>query len=162
LTEDRKAQGLILIHNVRENFGLPNLAGFSRRGLIDQRAEKAAFQNYVNELRIKVPHTEERTENLSGGNQQKVVLAKWLYRNAEVLIFDEPTRGVDVGAKFELYLIMNRLAAAGKAIIMISSELPEILGMSDRILVMHAGRVTGEIDDVRSASQEDVMKLAVA
>lgn len=162
LTEDRKAQGLVLMHNVRENFGLPNLARFSRRGFINERAERAAFQRYADELRIKVQHSEQRTENLSGGNQQKVVLAKWLFRNAEVLIFDEPTRGVDVGAKFEIYLIMNRLAAEGKAIIMISSELPEILGMSDRILVMHEGRVTGEIDDVGSATQEDVMKLAVA
>jgi ABC-type sugar transport system ATPase subunit len=113
-------------------------------------------------LRIRVPHQEQRARNLSGGNQQKVVLAKWLARNCEVLIFDEPTRGIDVGAKFEIYLLMNQLVADGKSIVMISSELPEVLGMADRILVMHEGRVTGEIGDVRRATQEQIMQLAVA
>ena len=99
--------------------------------------------------------------NLSGGNQQKVVLAKWLERNCDVVIFDEPTRGIDVGAKYEIYLLMNELAARGKSILMISSELPEVLGMSDRILVMHEGRVSGEIGDPRSATQEQVLRLAM-
>ncbi|MEE3220124.1 MAG: ATP-binding cassette domain-containing protein, partial [Planctomycetota bacterium] len=98
---------------------------------------------------------------LSGGNQQKVVLAKWLERNAEVIIFDEPTRGIDVGAKYEMYLLMNELAAEGKAVLMISSELPEVLGMADRILVMHEGRITGEITDVAGATQQQIMDLAV-
>ena len=98
---------------------------------------------------------------MSGGNQQKVVLAKWLYRNADVIIFDEPTRGIDVGAKFEIYQLINELAAEGKAILMISSELPEVIGMSDRILVMHEGRVTGEITDMSSVTQEQIMELAI-
>ena len=114
-------------------------------------------------LRIKVPApASSRAGNLSGGNQQKVVLAKWLARDCEVLIFDEPTRGIDVGAKYEIYLLMNELAAQGKAILMISSELPEVLGMADRILVMHEGRVTGEITDVAHATQEQIMQLAMA
>ena len=103
-----------------------------------------------------------RVLTLSGGNQQKVVLGKWMAAGADVLIVDEPTRGIDVGAKYEIYLLMNELVAAGKAIVMISSELPEVLGMADRILVMHEGRVTGEIADARRATQEQIMQLAVA
>ncbi len=124
--------------------------------------ERKAFAEYVEKLHIKIYHHAQLARNLSGGNQQKVVLAKWLMRNAEVVIFDEPTRGIDVGAKYEIYLLMNELARQGKAILMISSELPEILGMSDRILVMHEGRVTGAIDDVAHATQEEIMELAVA
>ena len=160
LTEDRKLQGLVLGHSVRENFGLPNLTWLSRHGFVNQSQERETFARYVEQLRIKVPHQEQRAGNLSGGNQQKVVLAKWLARNCDVLIFDEPTRGIDVGAKYEIYLLMNELAAAGKAIIMISSELPEVLGMADRILVMHEGRVTGEIADARHATQGQIMELA--
>lgn len=160
LTEDRKLQGLVLGHSVRENFGLPNLTWLSRHGFVNQFQERESFARYVEQLRIKVPHQEQRAGNLSGGNQQKVVLAKWLARNCDVLIFDEPTRGIDVGAKYEIYLLMNELAAAGKAIIMISSELPEVLGMADRILVMHEGRVTGEIADARHATQGQIMELA--
>ena len=162
LTEDRKGQGLILGQSVRENFGLPNLQEFARGGFVDRRREGRSLGRFVDTLRIKIPGQEERVENLSGGNQQKVVLAKWLQRNCEVIIFDEPTRGIDVGAKYEIYLLINELAKEGKAIIMISSELPEVLGIADRILVMHEGRLTGEISDVRSATQEDIMKLAVA
>ena len=162
LTEDRKSQGLVLIHTVRENFGLPNLGQFTRLGFVNGRSERRDFGGFVKSLRIKIPHQEELAQNLSGGNQQKVVLAKWLQQNCEVIIFDEPTRGIDVGAKYEIYLLIQELAAEGKAIIMISSELPEVLGMADRILVMHEGRVTGEITDVRGATQEDIMKLAVA
>jgi ABC-type sugar transport system ATPase subunit len=113
-------------------------------------------------LRIKLADRGQPVGNLSGGNQQKVVLAKWLARHCDVLIFDEPTRGIDVGAKYEIYILMNELAAQGKAIVMISSELPEVLGMADRILVMHDGRVTGEIVDVAKATQEKIMELAVA
>ena len=120
------------------------------------------LSRYIDELKIRVTSQEQLAITLSGGNQQKVVLAKWLAKNADIIIFDEPTRGIDVGAKYELYLLMNRLAAAGKAIIMVSSELPEVLGMSDRILVMHEGRIKGEVTDVASASQEDLLSLAYA
>ncbi len=161
LTEDRKSQGLVLGLNVRENFGLPNLDAWSTLGFVNQPQERQAFSGYVEKLGIRLPNHEHLAKNLSGGNQQKVVLAKWLQRNAEVLIFDEPTRGIDVGAKYEIYMLINELARQGKAIIMISSELPEVLGMSDRILVMHEGRITGEIDDPSSATQEQIMELAV-
>jgi ABC-type sugar transport system ATPase subunit len=161
LTEDRKAQGLVLGLSVRENFGLPNLDAFSNFGVIDGAAERSSFAGFVDDLRIKVSSQEQGAATLSGGNQQKVVLAKWLEADSDVLIFDEPTRGIDVGAKYEIYLLMNRLAAAGKAIVMISSELPEVLGMSDRILVMRDGRISGEITDVAHATQEQVMALAV-
>jgi ribose transport system ATP-binding protein len=162
LTEDRKLQGLVLGHSVRENFGLPNLTWLSRQGFVQRRREREEFGRYVDLIRIKIPNQEQRARNLSGGNQQKVVLAKWLARNCSVLIFDEPTRGIDVGAKYEIYLLMNELAAQGKAIVMISSEMPEVLGMADRILVMHDGRVTGEIASARHATQEQIMQLAVA
>lgn len=162
LTEDRKTQGLVLAHSVRDNFGLPNLDRLSNNGFVDMCAEGREFAGYVKQLQIKIPDQKQRAGNLSGGNQQKVVLAKWLARNCEVLIFDEPTRGIDVGAKFEIYMLMNALIAAGKSIIMISSELSEVLGMADRILVMHEGRITGEIEDARSATQEQVMRLAIA
>jgi ABC-type sugar transport system ATPase subunit len=161
LTEDRKSQGLVAGRSVRENFGLPNLPRLSRLGFVRQRREREALARYVEALRIAIPHQEQVARNLSGGNQQKLVLAKWLERNCEAIIFDEPTRGIDVGAKYEICLLINRLAAQGKAILMISSELPEVLGMSDRILVMHDGRITGEITDVQNATQEQIMDLAV-
>ena len=161
LTEDRKSQGLVIDQSVRHNFGLPNMNSLSKFGIVSDSKERSTFEQYISRLKIKVPHQEQIAKNLSGGNQQKVVLAKWLQRNAKVIIFDEPTRGIDVGAKYEIYMLMNELAAAGKAIIMISSELPEVLGMSDRILVMHEGRVTGEICDVENATQTQIMELAV-
>jgi ABC-type sugar transport system ATPase subunit len=162
LTEDRKLQGLVLGQSVRENFSLPNLGPLSQFGFVDGRREREAFGRHVDQLRIKVPHQEERARNLSGGNQQKVVLAKWLERDCEVLFFDEPTRGIDVGARHEIYLLMNDLAARGKAIVMVSSELPEVLGLADRILVMHEGRITGEIVNGPTVTQEEVMRLAMA
>ncbi|HYR58389.1 MAG TPA: sugar ABC transporter ATP-binding protein [Chthoniobacteraceae bacterium] len=162
LTEDRKLQGLVLGHSVRENFGLPNLSWLSRAGFVQAQREGRHFRRWRETLRIKVPHDGQRARNLSGGNQQKVVLAKWLARNCDVLIFDEPTRGIDVGAKLEIYELMNQLAAKGKAMLMISSELPEVLGMADRILVMHDGRITGEIGNVAQATQEQIMEFAVA
>lgn len=162
LTEDRKNQGLVMGQSVLHNFSLPNLDRFSRFSFVSSPKESKAFSKYVDSMRIKIPHHEQPAKNLSGGNQQKVVLAKWLERNCDVLIFDEPTRGIDVGAKYEIYLLMNELASAGKAIMMISSEMPEVLGMADRILVMHDGRITGEIGDVASATQEQLMTLAVA
>ncbi len=161
LTEDRKGQGLVLNHTVRENFGLPNLKQFAIGPFVDHMQERREFAEYIDKLRIKVSSQEQLAENLSGGNQQKVVMAKWLARNADIVIIDEPTRGIDVGAKYEIYQLMNRLAAEGKAIVMISSELPEILGMSDRVIVMHEGRVKGEIVDVPHATQEDVLAMAV-
>jgi ribose transport system ATP-binding protein len=151
----------VLDASVRENFGLPNLSELAAFGFVNQKKERAHFAEYVDKLAIKIPHQQQLARNLSGGNQQKVVLAKWLEQNAEVVIFDEPTRGIDVGSKYEIYLLINDLAKQGKAIVMISSELPEILGMSDRILVMHEGRVTGTIDDVEAATQEQIMELAV-
>jgi ribose transport system ATP-binding protein len=160
LTEDRKGQGLVLGQSVQENFGLPNLIDFSGKLLISVSRESDAFAGYVETMRIKISGHSQVAGTLSGGNQQKVVLAKWLQRNAEVIIFDEPTRGIDVGAKFEIYQLIHGLAEEGKAILMISSELPEVLGMSDRIIVMNEGRVTGEIGDCANATQEDVMKLA--
>ncbi len=162
LTEDRKLQGLVLGHSAIDNFGLPNLNRFSRRGFLQHRLERQEFQHYASALKIKIATPEQRVGNLSGGNQQKVVLAKWLARRCEVLIFDEPTRGIDVGAKVEIYTLMNELVAQGKSILMVSSELSEVLGMADRIIVMHEGRVTGEIRDVRHATQEQLMELAVA
>lgn len=162
LTEDRKGQGLVLIRSVCENFGLPNLGRFRRGPFLNQAKERREFSKYVENLRIRISGHDQLVRNLSGGNQQKVVLAKWLACNANIIIFDEPTRGIDVGAKYEIYLMMNKLASDGKAIVVISSELPEILGMSDRIIVMHQGRITGEITDVANATQEDIMCMAIA
>ena len=161
VTEDRKTQGLILDHSVRENFALPNLRRFARAGFVDRGLERRALALFVESLQIRIPHPEQRARNLSGGNQQKVVLAKWLERDADVIILDEPTRGIDVGSKYEIYLLINRLAAQGKGILLISSEFPEILGMSDRVLVVHDGRITGEIESPRRATQEQLMELAV-
>ena len=161
LTEDRKSQGLILPQSIRENFGLPNLQKFSNLGWINQQQERDRCNGHAQKLLIKMTGIEQKAANLSGGNQQKVVLAKWLERDAKILLFDEPTRGIDVGAKYEIYQLLNKLAAEGKAILMISSELPEVLGMSDRIVVMHEGKVKGEITDVANATQEDILKLAV-
>jgi len=161
LTEDRKQQGLVLGLPARENFALPNLSDWSGMTFINQSAERGAFAGFIRSLRIALSSQEQFAKNLSGGNQQKLVLAKWLQSNSEVIIMDEPTRGIDVGAKYEIYLLINDLAARGKSIIMISSELPEVLGMSDRILVMHEGRISGEITDVAGATQEQIMTMAV-
>ncbi len=146
---------------MRDNFALPNLASWSRAGFIQFRRERQAFARHAAALRIRVADPNEPVRNLSGGNQQKVILAKWLERNCDVVLFDEPTRGIDVGAKHDIYELINQLAAQGKAILMISSELPEVLGMADRILVMHEGRITGEISDLAHATQEQILKLAV-
>jgi ABC-type sugar transport system ATPase subunit len=124
------------------------------------RQERVAYQSYAKQLRV-VADATQAAGTLSGGNQQKVVLAKWLERDCEVLIIDEPTRGIDVGARYEFYRLINELAGQGKAIVLISSELPEVLGMADRILVMRFGRVNGEIEDVASATQKQIMELAI-
>jgi ribose transport system ATP-binding protein len=159
VTEDRKALGLILGMVVRENISLANLDAITRLGFVNRREEKRVAVQFIEDLMIKTPSVEQQVQNLSGGNQQKVVLAKWLFTQSRVLIFDEPTRGIDVGSKVEIYQLMNKLAASGVAIIMISSELPEILGMSDRILVMHEGHIAGELSR-EDATQEKIMHLA--
>jgi len=159
VTEDRKALGLILGMAVRENISLANLGALARLGFVSRRREREVASQFVADLMIKTPSVEQQVQNLSGGNQQKVVLAKWLFTQSKVMIFDEPTRGIDVGAKTEIYSLMNRLAERGVAIVMISSELPEILGMSDRILVMHEGRIAGELSREES-TQEKIMHLA--
>ena len=161
LTEDRKDQGLVLCRSVLENFGLPNLSSFSSAGWLDRQHEMQSLGGFVDKIRIRIAGQSQRVENLSGGNQQKVVLAKWLERDAEILIFDEPTRGIDVGAKYEIYQLMNELADRGKGVLMISSELPEVLGMSDRILVMRDGRIVGELKNEPGLTQEDVMNIAM-
>jgi len=144
---------------VRENTSLANLKSLVRFLFVDRRRERAIAEQYVRELQIKTPSVEQVTQNLSGGNQQKVVLAKWLFTQSRVLIFDEPTRGIDVGAKVEIYKLMNDLARKGVSILMISSELPEVLGMCDRVLVMHEGRLAGELAR-KDATQERIMQLA--
>ncbi len=159
VTEDRKQQGLVLGMAVRENNTLAHLDALSTLGFIRRGEERQVAEKYRTDLAIKTPSIEQTVQNLSGGNQQKVVLAKWLFTGSKVLLFDEPTRGIDVGAKSEIYKLMNELAAEGVAIVMISSELPEILGMSDRILVMHEGRITGELARAE-ATQEKIMHLA--
>ncbi|MBL0387342.1 sugar ABC transporter ATP-binding protein [Tumebacillus sp. ITR2] len=160
VTEDRKESGLVLSLSVRENTSLVSLRSLSSRlGILDHKQESVLAQRYIEELRTKTPSAEVNVNNLSGGNQQKVVLAKWLATNPKVLILDEPTRGIDVGAKVEIYQLINQLTAAGHAVIMISSELPEVLGMSDRIFVMSEGRIAGELSRA-DATQESIMKLA--
>ncbi|MCJ7441348.1 MAG: sugar ABC transporter ATP-binding protein [Thermoanaerobaculaceae bacterium] len=161
LTEDRKAEGLVLGLSARDNFALPNLDRWSPWGWIRRRKELSAFERFVASLRIRLAGPGQPARDLSGGNQQKLLLARWLERDSRVLIFDEPTRGIDVGAKHEIYLLINELTARGKAVVMISSELPEVLGMSDRILVMHRGRVAGEIQEAAAATQEQVLEMAV-
>jgi ABC-type sugar transport system ATPase subunit len=162
LTEDRKQQGLVLTHSSRENFGLPNLDHLMKGPFLDEFKEKNLFAGYVKNLKIKLADHEAPVLSLSGGNQQKIVLAKWLESNADIIIFDEPTRGIDIGAKYEIYLLINQLADEGKSIIIVSSELPELLGICDRIIVMHEGRVKGEISDPSSTNQEDILKMAIA
>jgi ABC-type sugar transport system ATPase subunit len=161
LTEDRKAHGLCLGLSSRDNFALPNLDRWSRGGWIDGAREEAAFQRQVESLGIRLSGPGQPARDLSGGNQQKLLVARWLQRDARILLFDEPTRGIDVGARHEMYLLLRRLAARGKAVVMISSDLPEVLGMSDRILVLREGRVGGEVRDAVRATAEDVMALAV-
>jgi ABC-type sugar transport system ATPase subunit len=143
------------------NFGLPNLRRFSYGLVLKDGEEREEFSEYVESLRIRVSSPEQLAAQLSGGNQQKVVIAKWLARNTKVILFDEPTRGIDVGAKFEIYQLMNKLAGEGKAIVMVSSELPEILGMSDRIIVMREGQIAGELENRDGLTQEEVLALAM-
>ena len=159
VTEDRKGDGLILIQDIKQNITLANLKEISPKGIVDSNAEIKIAVEYTDSLDIKTPSVEQKTQNLSGGNQQKVSLAKWLFVKPDLLILDEPTRGIDVGAKFEIYTIMNDLVEQGMSIIMISSELPEVLGMSDRVYVVSEGRITGELP-IAEATQEKIMHLA--
>lgn len=159
VSEDRKRNGLILIQDVRENTTLANLRSLASRGVIDGNREIQVANNYKKSLNIKTPTIQQKVSNLSGGNQQKVSLAKWLFVEPNILILDEPTRGIDVGAKFEIYTLMNQLVEQGMSIIMISSELPEVLGMSDRVYVVSAGEITGELS-IAEATQERIMQLA--
>jgi len=161
VTEDRKGHGLVLEDDIRRNITLANLAGVSSAAVIDEGREYAVATDYRGKLRIRCASVFQPVVNLSGGNQQKVVLAKWLFVEPEVLILDEPTRGIDVGAKFEIYGLMAELAAAGKCVVMISSEMPELLGMCDRIYVMNEGRFVAEFTG-SEASQEKIMRSIVS
>ena len=156
VTEDRKGNGLILSNPIRVNTTLANMKGVCDKGVIDYDKEVAVAEEYRQKLRTKCPSVEQNVGNLSGGNQQKVLLAKWMFTDPDILLLDEPTRGIDVGAKYEIYCIINDLVAQGKSVVMISSELPEILGMSDRIYVMNEGKFVGEFQQ-EDASQESIM-----
>lgn len=159
VTEDRKGDGLILIQDVKQNITLANLKEIAQRGVVDNNAEIKVANEYKDSLNIKTPSIEQKVQNLSGGNQQKVSLGKWLFVKPDILILDEPTRGIDVGAKYEIYTIMNSLVQQGMSILMISSELPEILGMSDRVYVVSSGKISGELP-VAEATQEKIMEMA--
>ena len=161
LSEDRKRYGCLVEMDVKSNVAIASLEHFSRNGWMDDRRIAATAEEMVEKLQVKTPGIHQEVKYLSGGNQQKVVIGKWLTRNCDILIFDEPTRGIDVGAKNEIYKLLNELAASGKSILMISSELPEIIRMSHRIVVMCEGRITGILDR-SEATQEAIMKLATA
>ena len=161
LTEDRKGQGLVLAETIRTNLVLASLKRHSTGMFLDERRIEETGEGHIQTLRIKTPSIDEIVGQLSGGNQQKVVIGKWLNSEADIYIFDEPTRGIDVGAKVEVYNVMNSLVKAGKCVIMISSEMPEILGMSDRVVVMRGGRVMATVErDSKHFNQEDIMKAA--
>ena len=158
VTEDRKGNGLVLSQSIKVNTSLAHLDAISNHTVIDGDKEYAVAEEYRGKLRIKTPTVEQLVGNLSGGNQQKVLLAKWMFAEPDVLLLDEPTRGIDVGAKYEIYCIINDLAAAGKSVVMISSELPEVLGMSDRIYIMNEGKMVGEMK-AQDATQENIMAI---
>ena len=160
VSEDRKGNGLVLIQDIRYNTTLANLKAIVSGLSIDSNKEIVVANQYKDDINIKAPSIAQRVNNLSGGNQQKVQIAKWLFTEPKVLILDEPTRGIDVGAKLEIYTLMNKMVEEGMCIIMISSELPEVLGMSDRLYVMSEGQITGELD-AAEATEEKVMKMAI-
>ena len=159
-TEDRKKNGLILIQDIMFNVSLASLDKILKGRLINENEEIVQVNRLKDEINIKAPSIKQTVLNLSGGNQQKVVLGKWIFSAPSVLILDEPTRGIDVGAKYEIYTLMNEMVRQGMSIIMISSELLEILGMSDRIYVMSEGRITGELD-AKEATEQGIMRLSV-
>ena len=156
VTEDRKGNGLVLSQSIKVNTTLANLKEVSTASVIDSDKEYAVGEEYVRKLKTKTPSVEQLVGNLSGGNQQKVLLAKWMFAGPDVLMLDEPTRGIDVCAKYEIYCIINDLAAAGKSVVLISSELPEVLGMSDRIYIMNEAKIVGEMK-ASEATQENIM-----
>ncbi|NMB53831.1 MAG: sugar ABC transporter ATP-binding protein [Leptolinea sp.] len=160
-TEDRKTYGLVLIQDIKNNITLANLEDVSDGMVVNKRRELKSTMEYRGKLNIKCSSIQQKTLNLSGGNQQKVVLSKWLFAKPEILFLDEPTRGIDVGAKYEIYTIINQLASEGKAIVLISSELPEILGVCDRIYIMNEGRIVGEMK-AQEATQEKIMKCIMS
>lgn len=160
LTEDRKETGLILTYDLIRNITVSNIDKIMEKGLIDTKKERSMATELAKSLNVKTPSMMQRAQNLSGGNQQKVVFAKWLFSDVDILILDEPTRGIDVGAKYEIYCLMNKLVEEGKSIIMISSELPEVLGMCDRLVVLSGGEKAGELSH-EEASAEAVMRLAI-
>lgn len=160
VSEDRKGNGLILLQDVKQNITIANLKILAHLGVINQNEEIIESEKYRKQINIKTPSINQAVSKLSGGNQQKVALSKWLFTNPDIFILDEPTRGIDVGAKFEIYSLINDLVEKGMSIIMISSELPELLAMSDRLYVVAEGVVTGELSK-ENATQENVMKLAV-
>ena len=160
VTEDRKSLGLVLIDTIRRNIPLANLGGIARGGVVDSQREAGIASDFRKRLNIRSSSIEQETLNLSGGNQQKVVLAKWLFTNPQILILDEPTRGIDVGAKYEIYTMIRDLAQQGKSIIVISSEMPELLGITDRILVMNEGRLVAELP-TPEATQEKIMSIII-
>lgn len=159
VSEDRKGNGLILIDDVKQNITITNLKTITNNWIINKNEEIIIANQFIKSLSIKTPSIEQKVNYLSGGNQQKVAIAKWLFAKPEILILDEPTRGIDVGSKYEIYTIMNELVEAGLSVIMISSELPEILGMSDRVYVMAEGKMTGELT-IEEATQEKIMEMA--
>jgi ABC-type sugar transport system ATPase subunit len=160
--EDRKLQGLFLDFEIFKNITISKLGSVVKMGVIDKKSEYKAAEDFIERLSVKTPGSKQNVVYLSGGNQQKIVISKWLYADVDILIMDEPTRGVDVGAKYEIYTIMNQLASDGKSILFISSELPELLAMSDRIVVMHDGRVKGELTSKDEMTAERVMELAIS
>ena len=159
LSEDRKRYGLMLDKSVTENTTIASVDSFIHSGLISDNEMKISSAEYNEKLRTKTPSMEQLLKNLSGGNQQKVIIARWLIKDCDIFIFDEPTRGIDVGAKSEMYALMEDLAAKGKSVIMISSELAEVQRLSDRVIVMCEGRITGELD-IADATQEEIMRYA--
>ncbi|MEG1051286.1 MAG: sugar ABC transporter ATP-binding protein [Janthinobacterium sp.] len=160
LSEDRKSHGLAIRMSVAANLTLTNVSGLANRfGFIDFAREEAVAQRYIAALGIKTPTSKQIARNLSGGNQQKIVISKWLYRESTIIFFDEPTRGIDVGAKFAIYQLLDKLASEGIGVVLITSELPEIMGMTDRVAVFHEGRISG-IVNTRESSQEEIMQLA--
>jgi ribose transport system ATP-binding protein len=158
LTEDRQKTGLALRLPISNNVTLANVAGISHFGVLDLAAEDRVTSDSISTLRIRAASNKQLVGRLSGGNQQKVVIAKWLFRNTRIFLFDEPTRGIDVGAKAEVFEVMGRLACAGAAVLMVSSEMPELLQVADRILVMRQGRISGELS--KGTTQEEIMRLA--
>lgn len=160
LTEDRRRYGIVPVRSVRENASLASLKKFIYKGRLHSKEERETVTMYCDKMRVKTPDYETTIDSLSGGNQQKVLLAKWMITDPEVFILDEPTRGIDVGAKYEIYKLITQIVKDGKGAIMVSSELPELIGMCDRIYVMAKGKIVGMLNR-KDFSQENIMKLAV-